>query len=315
MNKICSNCAQESPSSATVCSLCGERLSETTTPALSSDAPPAQTNPAPQPPPASGTKAFCGSCGAQIDKSEKFCAKCGAATQAQLSFAQNQSTQSEQSEAEKSTKTPSHKKVGLIACAAVLIMVIGVGLIIFGGNSPESILTRYVEAMFEGNFNRMSRYSAIDISRMVSDVVIEDAGISEREFRESLYDLAGVRTIEELLQQDMERERERLERDLGRNLRVSVDIIDSLTVRGIEMRERISSLESILERVGIDVDAGRVIRLDRINEMIDFEIEITVAGRDDEMVDFARFTMVRIGRDWRVLEDFAHLPGFLGAFR
>jgi len=276
MNKICDNCGQELPNTAVVCSTCGKDLENT------------------------GNHVSCANCGEKMDKSEKFCANCGAAT-----YSLHHAGKASQHAAAGSmlyTKKPNSKKTGLVVCGAILLIVlIGVISMFSRGNNPERVLVNYVTALFDGNFDRMSRYSAIDQEQLLVEIMAE-LGFSEREFRDILFEETGTRNLADFMRQDMEEMRRELEREFGRNLRFSFEVIDSNTIRAREMRDYIERLERDIERLGVNAD--RVIDLDRINEMVELRLEMTIRGRDDHDTDTIWFTMVRIGRNWRVLDDF-----------
>jgi len=274
MNKVCGHCGQEAPHNAAVCGHCGEAFPKEES---------------------SAAKIFCGKCGAQMDAEERFCAQCGATSNVTAPPAKPANAAS-------SFKLPNNKTLGIIgaAVALLILIIVAISAIAGGDRNMDRVLERYLEATFDGNFRRLNRYSAIGFDSFF-DQIRDEAGLSQREFRDILDDEFGVRSVSELIEVFAQDEREWLERRLGGNIRQSFTITESTTIRGRQMRERIEALELSLERMGIE--PGNVIRTDRINEWIDLRVEITVTGRDDSITHTERITMVRIGRNWRVLDD------------
>ena len=207
----------------------------------------------------------------------------------------------------------SRKNIAIIACAVILLGVI-IGIItFFSSDNPQTILARYARASFNGDFQTASRYSAFDIDNLVREMHTS-VGLSESEFNDQMYDVLGVRGIEELFRDMAEEEVSQLEREFGSDFRVFIEIIDYFTLTRREIADKISALERLFDRMGID--GSNIIRLDGITEMVEYQIEVTIRGRRSEDVESLSIIMVRIGRNWRVLDDLveelAPLARFLG---
>jgi len=85
---------------------------------------------------------FCRKCGAQIDAGTRFCGSCGEATNEQVTAPANQFTTSSPSDNEQSAPKANHKRIGMIACVAVLLVVIigAIALFSSGGNQDRALV-------------------------------------------------------------------------------------------------------------------------------------------------------------------------------
>ena len=241
---------------------------------------------------------FCKECGTHVDAGIRFCSSCG----------------SEVGEVQSPPERPAanHKKVGMIACAAVLLVVIIGVIAIFGGRggSAEAVVIRYMEASLNGDYRTVSRYMAFDMDTVMG-AMFDAERLSEREFWDEMYEDIGVRNRREFfahMADELDRE---LRNEFGRDYEMSFEVINDTPMRTSDKRRIIEELEFDLERWGYDVED--LIRLDRITEMAEYEIEMTISGRNDEVIETILITMVRIGGNWRVLGEtgFYHPSPFL----
>ena len=85
---------------------------------------------------------FCGKCGARSESGIKFCSSCGEAVQGRPSIHTSQSTASQTANNQLAKKT-NHRLVGLIACAAVLLIVI-IGVIAIFSSGDANLDRRLV---------------------------------------------------------------------------------------------------------------------------------------------------------------------------
>jgi len=84
---------------------------------------------------------FCEKCGSQVENNEKFCGSCGAVVDRQKPSVGNV----------QSTKTNNHKKIGMITCAVVLLVVIGIITIFISGNNIDRSLVGTWEPTARGD--------------------------------------------------------------------------------------------------------------------------------------------------------------------
>ena len=233
------------------------------------------------------SETFCSKCGKQLG-AEQFCAGCGAPTNVQP--------------ATTATKKANHNLIGMVVCGVVLLIVILGARSLFFSGGYERALTRYLNATVNGNYSRMNRYSAMDADRLISELLSAE-GMSQREFNDLLNDEFGVRNLRGLFEYFAEENRGNLEQQLGRNVRHSFEILSTETFSAREMDDLIREIERDFESFGFSSRTIRnIIPLNRINEVVEVRVRITATGRDDSTTYTEWFTMVRIGRNWRVLD-------------
>ena len=247
---------------------------------------------------------FCKKCGSQIETGKKFCGSCGEVVE----LTQDGVQPIANAVASPGTKKVSNQHIGMIACGVVALIAVIVLISIFagGGNNPERVLRRYMAAAMAFDFNRSLRYSVFDLDDLINEAARVE-GISVRELNNMIYEEEGVRNMRALLDMFADEARELLREEYGRNYRVTFDILDSFT---LSQRERNSELDNIrrsLSWSGLDFD--RLVDVDSIREMKVFTVEATISGNRSESTDKMDILMIRIGRNWRVL-DLNALPLF-----
>jgi len=176
----------------------------------------------------------------------------------------------------------------LIVLAVILIP------IITADTDPDAVAIGFVEASFAGNFNRMNRYLAFDMETMLSEVAAAE-GMS---LNRLLMDEFGFPTLQEFFSNAAAQNRIAFGDDFAPEVRV----MNSIPITEREMREILLDIEEDLLWEGID--PNRLLRFDRINEMRELDVEIRIIisafGINERSSD--TFLMVRIGRNWRILE-------------
>jgi len=211
----------------------------------------------------------------------------------------------------------SNKKV-IIICTVVVLAIVAAGYFVFfaggsGGRTAESALNNYIQAAFAADVGTMRRYMAMDIDAAEREV-ISTSGMNQMEFRNYLRTFFGVDSLDGVIQMQLRDSLNMLESSLGGPIRVDIDILDRRIVSRGEMQNRIENMENEFRWSGMNLN--NVINVRGINEMVDFEINLSIIGRHDRWNQFDRFTMVRIGQSWYafdsdfVLQSFAFGGGF-----
>ena len=196
------------------------------------------------------------------------------------------------------TKRINYKQIGMIACAVVVVIMIIAAVAIFGSDSnPERVLKKYLNA---SDYRTTMKYMAFDLDTVYKEICASN-GIPEKEFSNWLYNEMGARSVKELYELEAAKYLEYLEDRVGNNVKFSYNINDSHYFNSRDRARQIDQLKGMFRQVR--VDASNFIPFDKISEMMEFEIEITVSGSDEEMTVIGKVIMVKIGRNWRVLDD------------
>lgn len=87
---------------------------------------------------------FCRKCGAQIDTGMRFCSSCGEVVSGEPTTPTNQFTVSSPSDNGQFAPKVNHKKIGMAACAIVLLIVIIGAIVIFTQSGNDNLDRRLV---------------------------------------------------------------------------------------------------------------------------------------------------------------------------
>ena len=321
MSKICDNCAQEMPDNAAVCSLCGEELPGSTgteifgpnegqvvMPPLAPPLAPPATPPLPlyREPISTANQGgtFCGKCGAALRAGAHFCVSCGKVVEAETNFVQPANFNTIPTTIPKKKKL-NNKSIGVIACAVALVVVIIVAINIFSvGNNPKKILKNYMTASLSQDFNTITKYSAYDFNNLIKEMYTSQ-GLTEKEFLRELEKQTGFKSIKDIFNNLSKEAVTELKKEFGSNYKVSFEIIDSSPLKKSDITSSIDNLSSFFDRN--DYNGSKIIKLDRITEMVEYDIEVTIKGNKDEDTANITFVMVKVGGKWRVFDDIRQL--------
>jgi len=245
---------------------------------------------------------YCKQCGEKLELDARFCGSCGDTVEAPpVPPAPGPNMHAPSPEGVAQTPAPTKKisnaHIGMIACGIVALVILIIGISIFGGRSAESVLRRYLTATANMDFNRALRYTIIDMDD-VTNAIMQEMGMTQREFNQELYDDFGVRSMSALLDMVADELRDEMRDEFGRNPRVSIDIYDSFELRRSDRDAVIDRMERDLRWMGIELDD--IVRVDRIREMIEFEVDLTISGSGNSLTHAHTVIMVRVGRNWRV---------------
>jgi len=282
---------------------------------------------------------YCTKCGIQLKENSKFCAHRGTASTTETTAPppvqpMPQEIGANQSNSAAVKKQPNYKLIGIIAGGG-FVLLIGLIILIFvlanlvdrinsesvpgnymeaninyeteSGTNPDSVLKNYLKASVDYDLNTVLKYSAYDIDALFMEIC-HMRGISQKEFYEELYDEMGAKSITELFEIAAKEMKEYMQDHYaniyGSNYDITFEIIDSRPLRKSDMEDEIDSLRYWFDRRDFDFDINKVIRIDKIEEMVRYTVDMCVRGhlgedteRNDDII------MVKIGNDWRVWEN------------
>jgi len=222
----------------------------------------------------------------------RFCGNCGDVVE--------QPNAAEQKTATKAKI--SNKHIGMIACGAIVLVLVIVLISVFSGRGAESVLGRYVNAVGSFDMQAISRHSAFDMDAVIQQTMAAE-GMTQREFNDLLFDMYGVRNLDALYRQMADEFRDELREEFGRNFRVTFDIVESFELSQREISQEIESVERTLSWGWTGLELSDLVRIDRINEMIEYTVDITISGSLGRDTERLTIIMVRIGRQWLVWDD------------
>lgn len=252
----CQRCGRKLPQWASFCDSCGY--------AISSEI--------------SGSYKFCGCCGAKISADARFCGHCGkpvnVAKQKGPSISHNL-FQGQSGAHDPQKKTINMNLILVITGISVLLIaVIVIGVLLFGGRSYKAVVNQYIEATFKG-----------DIAKMwdLLPKQVQEATLGELE---DYIDTDTVKGVIEYYSDIMEVFMDELEDQYGKKWSYSYKITEELDYS----KREIADLEEDLEDDGVrdmKVDAAK-----------DIEAEITVKGDGRTRSYTITIVVIKVGRSW-----------------
>lgn len=295
--------------------------------------------------------AFCSKCGAKLEDGTKFCGTCGAEQEAPLvqeeaPAAQAEAPKAEAAEAAKGAKTvDKNKMVGLIAFAAVAVVVIVLVAVLFSN-------------IFGGGYKKPLKTVKKAINSQTTDV--DDFFGAVPKFVGAAYDDAlalvkdidkdMVKELEDGIEEGLDTMYEGLEDTYGKNVKLTYKITDKEKLDKDECEELAENYTNIVdlfeESFGIDVtdddeleemvekleDSGmlddvsskqvkKAIKLisDLANNLEDVEIskgylltvDVTLEGKEDDATNELELYVVKMNGKWciEILSTYADMQG------
>lgn len=199
---------------------------------------------------------FCGKCGAMNSDNAEFCGECGSrfdgvkTSGGSVSFNDNQR----------------NKKVGIIAVAAVAVLVVILAFALFGGRSYKAVVKQYVNASLSADAGEILEL----IPDEVIDVTLEDEDMTRKELKNEL-------------NEELEDAIEYLDRYLGDGWKFSYKIVDVEDLSGDDLDD----LSDDYEDFDVKISGAKIV-----------EVELTIKYDGDEFSQSMEIALIKIGRSW-----------------
>lgn len=204
---------------------------------------------------------YCGKCGAQNADDADFCANSGA--KLKKSAPTTATTVSVPNQNDK------NRKVGMIAVAIAAVIVVILGVFLFGGRSYKVTVEKYVDASMDANAKAI-----VDlIPKKVMDYALEQDGYDSSDLDDLISDL------DEQLQDQMDS----IDSYLGEGWKVSYEILSEEDIKGDDLKD----IKDAYEDADVEVSAAKNV-----------EVELTVTADETESSNSLDISLVKIGRSW-----------------
>ncbi len=205
---------------------------------------------------------FCGKCGTKNDDDAMFCAECGAKI--------NEGQVSESNTTVAAAPNNKNRKVGMIAVAVIVAIVIVAGFAMFGGRSYKATAEKFVNASMEADAEAI-----IDLMPdEVIDYIIDSEGYDD--YDEMIDDL------DEELQDTVDTLEKHLKKDL-KDLKISTEILNIENITGDDLDD----IKDDYEDMDCKVSAAKTL-----------EVEITIESEETEISNSVDVGVIKIGRSW-----------------
>lgn len=221
---------------------------------------------------------YCGNCGKELPEGSKFCSGCG---QPLKMAAPNLNQPAQSFEPVKSPgKKLQYKHIGMIACAVVVIIAILVGVTFTRGGSAEQVTKKYMEALCDLDFKRMSKYSVIDIEKILSLSLLFSSEYSDQD------------AVAEKL-------KDKIKSEFGDDYKISVEVYDKTEISKEEISSAMDSITDVLSYA--DVDLSNVVDVSGIKEACYVGTEITISGELSTETQALQVLCIKKGGNWLVV--------------
>lgn len=204
---------------------------------------------------------FCGKCGAENADDAQFCTGCGA------KLNEGQETKSNASVV--GDMNNKNRKVGMIAVAAVAVLVAALFVGLFGGRSYKKTVDKFITATFEADAESMFEL----LPEKMIDYALEEEGYDDDELDEFIDE--GNEELEYAIEQ--------IERYYGEDWKISHKIINVEDVKERSLKR----LKDDYEDVGVKVSGAKTI-----------EIELTITADETEASNSMEISVIKVGRSW-----------------
>lgn len=204
---------------------------------------------------------FCGKCGFKNADDAEFCTNCGAKLK--------KSAQKRVSAVSMAGQNARNRKVGMIAVAAAAVLIVLLGVFLFGGRSYKATIEKYVDAQFDADAKAIFDLMP---EKMISYALEQDGYDSD-----DLDDLIGDAN------EDLQDQLDSLDSYLGEGWKVTYEIVDEEDVRGDDLDD----IKDAYEDADVKVSAAKNI-----------EIELTVTADETESSNSLDVSVIKVGRSW-----------------
>jgi len=243
---------------------------------------------------------FCGKCGTQVENGARFCPSCGTPVEAQPAAQVNQYEAYEPAAAsvQPTTGKYSHKLVGAIACAVVVVIVIVGAILIFGGSGkPDTVTEKYLSALFDFNYGELNKYSAINMDAAMQELFAYDDSISQ-----GIMDYYGTTNIKKLFEGPIKTQMiQGLKDQFGNNYSIRITVTDTTDLTKSQVNSMISDLRTSLEDSDIS-NPDKIIKTSSIKAICRVSSTVTIKGSEDSDSQTINLYCAKMGGKWKVLD-------------
>lgn len=204
---------------------------------------------------------FCGKCGVKNADDAEFCTGCGEKLNGGQGVKSTSSTVT--------TLNDKYRKVGMIAVAATIVVIVIAVAFLFGGRSYKATVKKFINAQFEADAEAIFKL----IPEEMISYVLEEEGYDDDELDE-LIDKGN-----EMIQDQLDY----LERYLGEDWRASYEIMNVEDVTGGDLDD----LKDHYKNVDVKVSAAKTI-----------EVQLTVKAGETESSNTLDVSVIKVGRSW-----------------
>ena len=220
---------------------------------------------------------FCGKCGTQNPDTAAFCKSCGTRLNSQVKPAAKtvtKTTARTQMQPQTEHPAPKHKrrqdkKIGLIAVAAVIAVVLVLTIVLFGGRSYKATVKQFFNATFDVDGKAIVKLIPDDLV----DYVLDESGYDEDELDEMIADI----------EDEFEDQIASIKRYLGDDWDVSYKIISTEDIKGKDLKD----LKEDYKDIGVKISAAK-----------DVEMELTIKAGETENSNTITISLIKVGRSW-----------------
>lgn len=201
---------------------------------------------------------FCGKCGTKNEDNAEFCRNCG-------SKLKNSTTITIPTQDDK------NRKIGMIAVAVAAVVIIILGIFLFGGRSYKSTVKKFVNAQFDGNAEAIFDL----LPKKMLDYALEQDG----------YDSNDLDKLIDDANEELQEQIDSLDSYLGEGWKVSYEILDDENVKGDDLED----IKDGYEDADLKVSAAKNV-----------ELEVTVTAGDTESSNTQDISLIKVGRSWYI---------------
>ena len=236
---------------------------------------------------------FCRNCGKEIPKTTKFCPYCGASHDIAIHPKSNDEdkdrmiSQYDRENAYpaysimQNEKQPNHRKIGIIACVVVALIVIA-SVATENANSPKSIVEKYIKAERIEDYETMLEYSAVDMNSIPRQY---------QEYWEEMVDYSYL-SRETII--------DSIKSNYGRNYKITTSALKVTRLSSSDMKSKIASLKYSFDIYSDD----SLVPWNKIKEISLVQGELTIKGNLREDTTPFELYCAKIDGKWKVLGDF-----------
>lgn len=204
---------------------------------------------------------FCGKCGTKNDDNVEFCTNCGA----KLNRAAPRRTRAMSA----ASQNDKNRKVGMIAVAVAAVIVVILGVFLFGGRGYKATIEKFVDAQFDADAEAIFEL----LPEKMIDYALEQDG----------YDSDELDELVDEMNEDLQDQLDSLDDYLGEGWSISYKILEDEDVKGDDLDD----IKDAYEDADVKVSAAKSV-----------EVEITVKADETESSNSLDISLIKVGRSW-----------------